>query len=48
VRRAKALQLQIIVELVEDRLHYLTVAETCAMTQVTRRRVSGVRSFSVG
>jgi hypothetical protein len=48
MHRTQALQLQIAVELVEDRLHYLTVAEARARTQVTRRRVSGVRSFSVG
>ena len=36
------------VELVEDRLHCPTVAETRRMAQVTRRSVSGVRSFSVG
>jgi hypothetical protein len=48
MRRAKALQLQVTVEFVEDRLHHLTVAETDGLAQVTRRRVSGVRSFSVG
>jgi hypothetical protein len=42
------LQLQVTVEFVEDRLHDLTVAETDGLAQVTRRRVSGVRSFSVG
>ncbi len=48
VRRATTLQRQVVVELVEDRLHYLTVAEIRGLAQLTRRRVSGVRSASDG
>jgi hypothetical protein len=44
---AAALEGEVLVELFEDRLHALTVADGRATAQVTRRSVSGVRSFSV-
>ncbi len=43
---AAALEREMLVELLEDRLHSLTVADRRRAAQVTRRSVSGVRSFN--
>ena len=43
---AAALQREVLVELLENRLHALTVADVAAVVQVTRRSVSGVSSFN--
>jgi hypothetical protein len=45
---AATLQREVLVELLEDRLHFPTVADGKAAAQVTRRNTSGVRSLSVG